>query len=158
MRFSVYLLLLTVTLSLSIGGRVPAEQPVSPLLEGTPKPRPVTPPSDSELQDSIKRGVDWLLQDQNKDGSWGSATRTKGLNIYAPIPGAHHAFRAAVTSLSISALIRSEDDRPEVHEAIRKAEVYLEQKLATVRRAELDALYNVWAHAYAIEALVDLLG
>ncbi len=129
----------------------------SRLLEGTPRPRPVNPASSSELRDSIRRGVDWLLQDQNTDGSWGSATQTKGLNIYAPIPGAHHAFRAGVTSLAISALIRAEDDRPEVHQAIRDAEAWLNDKLSHVRRGETDAIYNVWAHAYAIEALVDLL-
>lgn len=128
------------------------------LLKNTPKPKPVVPPSDSEVEDAIRRGVDFLLQDQNKDGSWGSATRTKGLNIYAPIPGAHHAFRAACSSLAVSALVRSADERPEVHDSIRRGEEYLQSNLTRVRRATPTAIYNVWTHSYAIEALVDLLG
>src|SRR5260221_14674129 len=56
-------------------------------------------PSPEDLEKSIQRGVDFLVKDQNKDGSWGTAQRTKDLNIFAPVPGAHHAFRSGVTAL-----------------------------------------------------------
>ena len=56
--------------------------------------RPVKPITAAEISDSITRGVDFLIADQNKNGSWGSATRTKDINIYAPLPGAHQAYRA----------------------------------------------------------------
>ena len=61
--------------------------------------------------------------DQRPDGSWGSPENTKGLNIYAPPPGAHDAFRAAVTSLVIMALIEAEPrlaevERPAIDKAI----------------------------------------
>ena len=106
---------------------------------------------------AIRRGVDFLLEHRNRDGSWGSATNTKSLNIYAPIPGAHQAFRVAVTSLATSALIQSGDEREEVRAAVDQAEQWLADYLPRARRATGDAIYNVWAHAYAIEALVDLL-
>src|SRR4029079_17443628 len=61
---------------------------VSPLATTGPKPEPITPPKPEEIAASIDRGVKFLLDDQNKDGSWGSAEKTKGLNIYAPPPGA----------------------------------------------------------------------
>ncbi|MDG2384069.1 MAG: terpene cyclase/mutase family protein [Pirellulaceae bacterium] len=121
-----------------------------------PKPKAVDPPSDEMIQASIDRGLDFLIRHQNENGSWGSATNTKGLNIYAPIPGAHHAFRAAVTGLCLSALIESGDRRVEIVEAIEKAERWNEEWLPKVRRAEPTAIYNVWAHAYAIRGLVDL--
>ena len=35
-----------------------------------------------------RRAWPFLLRVQNRNGSWGSAHRTKGLNIYAPVPGA----------------------------------------------------------------------
>ena len=125
-------------------------------LLNVPKPKPVDPPGRKAIKGSIDRGIDFLLEHQRPNGSWGSATNTKGLNIYAPIPGAHYAFRAAVTSLCVSALIESEDKRPEVAEAIDRAELWLDEWLPQIRRAEPMAIYNVWAHAYALRALVDL--
>ena len=129
----------------------------SPLLTGTPKPLPVEVPTQAELETGIDRGIKFLLTSQNKDGSWGSATRTKSLNIYAPIPGAHHGFRAATTSLCICALIQTKDKRQEVIDSIQRAEDWLVEELPKVRRATGDAIYNVWAHAYSIEALADLI-
>jgi hypothetical protein len=127
-------------------------------LLNVPKPRPVKPPGEDQIRQSIEEGIDFLLQRQNRNGSWGSATNTKGLNIYAPVPGAHHAFRAAVTGLCVSALIESGDPRPEVAAAIDRGQKWLEQWLPRVRRAVPTAIYNVWAHAYAIRGLVDLHG
>ena len=113
-------------------------------------------PTESEIADSIARGIAFLLQDQSPGGSWGSATRTKGLNIYAPVPGAHHAFRTATTSLCISALIEVASDDPAAAAAIDKGEEWLMQHLSTLRRATGDAIYNIWGHAYAIQALVRM--
>ena len=110
-----------------------------------------------ELDRSIGRGVEFLVKSQNRDGSWGSATLTKGLNIYAPVPGAHHGFRAATTSLCVSALLETAPRGPGVPEALDRAEIFLFSYLPRVRRGELNALYNVWAHAYAIQALVRML-
>jgi len=125
-------------------------------LEPAPKPRPVTPPAAEAIEKSVQRGVAFLIQHQNKDGSWGSARNTKGLNIYAPVPGAHQAFRAAVTALCISALIEVGDPRPEAGQAIDRAEAWLVANLPKVRRAEPPAVYNCWTHAYGIQALVRL--
>lgn len=111
----------------------------------------------AELEKAIDRGTSFLLQHQNKNGSWGSPRRTKGLNIYAPVPGAHDAFRAAVTSLCISALLESGRTSAEVQTAVDRGEEWLVQELPHLRRATPDALYNVWGHAYAIQALVRLL-
>jgi len=122
----------------------------------------VKPPSREAVESAITRGVDFLLKNQNRgdspdvDGSWGSATQTKGLNIYAPVPGAHHAFRAAVTALCVSALIDSGDQRPEVAAAIDRGEAWLLANLSKVRRGDITALYNNWTHAYGIEAMVRL--
>ncbi|MFO0912882.1 MAG: prenyltransferase/squalene oxidase repeat-containing protein [Pirellulales bacterium] len=146
-----------ICLSMAVGY---AEEPersrtVESLLTG-PEPAPVAPVSADERQAAITRGVDFLLAKQNPGGSWGSATQTKGLNIYAPVPGAHLGFRAAVTSLCVSALIQSGDQRPEVAQAINRAEAWLVEHLPEVRRADATAIYNVWAHGYALQALHEL--
>ena len=110
------------------------------------------------IESAIRRGADFLLADQNKDGSWGSATRTKELNIYASIPGSHQAFRAACTAMAIEALWESglADSDPKVQESIDRAEAYLFEKLERVRRAEPDLIYNVWTHIYSIQALARM--
>lgn len=111
----------------------------------------------AELERAIDRGIQFLLARQNPNGSWGSPRNTKGLNIYAPVPGAHHAFRAAVTGLCVSALLESCRRSEPIDQAITRAEEWLVRELPHLRRATPDAIYNVWGHAYSIQALVRLL-
>jgi hypothetical protein len=116
------------------------------------------PPSPDELGKSIRRGLDFLIKDQNKDGSWGSATRTKDLNIMAPVPGAHHAFRTAVTAMCVEALIETgaTDKDAAARRALERGEAWLLEQLPKVRRSESVCIYNVWTHAYGIQALVAM--
>src|SRR5215212_612229 len=134
---------------------------LSPLATQGPKPEPITPPKPEELTSAIDRGIKFLLADQRPDGSWGSPEHTKGLNIYAPPPGAHDAFHTAVTSLVIMALIEAEPklpekDRPDVNKAIDRGAKWLDSHISKLRRATGDALYNVWGHSYSIQAFVKL--
>ena len=107
---------------------------------------------------AISAGSKFLLSNQNPDGSWGTPQQTKGLNIYAPIPGAHRAFRLAVTALSLSALLEVQKDNPDYQETITQGKEYLVENLTSLRRATPMAIYNVWSHAYGIQALVRLYG
>lgn len=118
-----------------------------------PAPDPVTR---AQVRASINCGVDFLVGYQNKDGSWGGPTRTKGLNIYAPIPGAHHAFRAGASGLALSGLIDSGDTRSETAAAIEKAAAWAEKDLPDLRRADPTTTYNIWGHAYGLRALIRL--
>ena len=106
-----------------------------------------------KIENSLERGCDFLLETQNDDGSWGSARKTKGLNIFAPVPGSHHAFRLAVTALSMSALLEIKSGDGNYSTCIDKGENYLLEKLPQLRRASPMALYNVWSHCYGIQAL-----
>lgn len=141
-----------------------------PLATQGPKPRDVVPPTDSELTGSISRGVDYLLESQRSNGAWGGPQKTKALNIFAPVPGSHLAFRTGVTSLSIEALIAArelfeEPKRKQIDEAIDRGEAWLLANAGELRRAEPDslenelglALYNVWGHSFAIHAIVPLI-
>lgn len=124
--------------------------------EKTPRLELVPMPTAAQIEASVSRGVRFLLEDQNANGSWGTAERTKDLNIYAPVPGAHHAFRMGVTALCISALIEVGGDDPQVQRSIDRAEAWLFEHLPKLRRATPTAIYNVWGHAYAIQALVRI--
>lgn len=122
-----------------------------------PRPKPLKePPDDSAIRQAIQRGVDFMVARQNKDGSWGSPRNTKGLNIYAPTSESHRAFRLAVTALTVSALIEAGGKNPKTQAALARGEAYLLKHLPTLRRATADAIYNVWAHCYGIQALVRM--
>ena len=108
------------------------------------------------VQASITRGVDYLIKKQNKNGSWGGPTRTKGLNIYAPLPGAHDAFLAGASGLALAGLIDAHDERPEAVQAINKGQQWMAEKLPKLRRADVTTTYNAWGHAYGLRALTRL--
>lgn len=116
------------------------------------------PPAAVELEQAIQRGVQFLIETQNPDGSWGSARRTKDLNIFAPVPGAHQAFRAAVTALCIEALLETglAGTNAAAQTALQRSTTWLVTHLPEVRRADGVAIYNVWTHAYGIQALAKL--
>lgn len=137
---------------------VAVAEPAAPTqAEVGPKPAAVEPLPAADLEAAIDRGVKFLLSSQREDGSWGSADNTKGgIDIYAPPPGGHHAFRAGVTALCVSALVESGRDDEAARKAIDRGSAWLLERLPKLRRATPDALYNVWGHAYGIEALALL--
>jgi hypothetical protein len=110
----------------------------------------------TEINASITRGVDFLIADQNENGSWGSATRTKHINIYAPLPGAHDAYRAGATGLALSGMIDCADKRPEALASIAKCAAWSIEHLPKLRRADQTTTYNIWGHAYGLRSFVRL--
>jgi len=149
--------LLALAMATSLGAEDATSGAASAL--GTwPRPKPVAAPEQKQIDEAIRRGVAFLVARQNANGSWGSAHQTKGLNIYAPVPGAHHAFRAGVTALCLSALIGTGGDSTEVAGAIDRGEAWVFENLPKLRRATPEAIYNNWGHAYSIQTLVDMLG
>jgi hypothetical protein len=120
-------------------------------------------PSRAELEKSLEGGIQFLVTSQNKDGSWGTARRTKELNIFAPVPGAHHAFRSGTTALCVEALIETQAaagtnraGHERLEAALQRGEDWLLENLPKLRRANSIAIYNVWGHGYGIEALTDM--
>ncbi|MCS7046920.1 MAG: terpene cyclase/mutase family protein [Gemmataceae bacterium] len=133
-----------------------------PLAEMGPRLDPVPRPDPTTIDAALRRAIAFLVQSQNKNGSWGSPEIRGGVEIYAPVPGAHQAFQAAVSALAISALTEAEEvpalaaDGAELRRAIDRGAAWLETHLPKVRRANGDALYNCWSHAYGIQALVRI--
>jgi len=133
--------------------------------EEIPPPRPgfklhppePTPMSPEKLESAIRRGVEYLLEDQNKDGSWGTPSLKGGVPIFAGI-GSHHAFGVAVTALDVMGLIEVGGDSPAVQKAIERGEEFLLKELSRVKRDDSMLIYNVWAHAYGVQALVKMHG
>src|ERR1700730_10680631 len=136
-----------------------SDPPRSPSPEKSPEPnlhpKPPVPLAAETLNESIRRGVQFLVKCQNKDGSWGDAGRTKALNIIAEV-GSHHAFRMAVTAMCVTALLEAGGESTDVQSAIDRGEAVLFQELPKVRRDTPMLIYNVWTHAYGIQALVHM--
>jgi hypothetical protein len=143
-------------LLLAPAGFVATGEPPAAPEDRPPRPQPVTPPAPEAIEDAIRRGVAFLLKDQNRDGSWGTPERTKDLNIYAPVPDAHLAFRSGVTGLCVSALIEVGGDSEQVRKSLERGEAWILENLPQLRRADATALYNVWGHLYCIQALVRM--
>ena len=136
-------------------GEKPAAAP-SPA-EAGPKPVPVPAPAAKDLDAAIQRGLAFLLKRQNANGSWGSERSSRPEEVYAPIPGAHQSFRAAVTALCISAMLEVGGGGPDVARATDRGEAWLFDHLKSVRRNSPEVFYNNWTHAYAIQALARML-
>ncbi|MHC4561975.1 MAG: prenyltransferase/squalene oxidase repeat-containing protein [Planctomycetota bacterium] len=142
-----------------VGGMVPACNPAAErvsLGEVGPTPRPISPPATDDIQSAIDRGIDYLLATQFRDGSWGSAL-DKPVSVLCPVPGGHRSFKAGTTALCVMALLQAGGDDPRATDSLDRAEQWLVDNLSNVRRASLDTIYNNWAHAYAIQAILRLL-
>lgn len=101
------------------------------------------------IPEAISRGVKFLEQSQNKDGSWGTGTETRGTEVMASIPGSHDGFRIGTTALALMAL-REVGEKPAHDRALQ----YLLTE-PDARRADGELLYNTWAHIYVVQALAE---
>jgi hypothetical protein len=119
----------------------------------TPAPEPVSP---ADARAAIARGVAYLVDAQNEDGSWGSPAPALFLDIYSPHPGSHYAYQVASSALALSALLEVGDGLPGVDDAVRRAADWLLEH-HDIRRVNTRVLYNNWGHAYALEAFARLL-
>lgn len=120
--------------------------PITKIPSIPPRPR-------EDFDKAFRKGVDFLLAHQNKDGSWGTHTRTKGLNVLCPFPTGPMSFRAASTALCVSGLYDCPlRDEPAVKEALARAEKYLFDIMPRIKRGDAMTILNVWAHTYSLEA------
>jgi hypothetical protein len=105
------------------------------------------PSYEQRRQQAIARGVAYLKQSQQPDGSWGTGLETRGLEIFSMVPGSHDAFRVATTALCVMALQEVGDTESKN----RGVEYLIAQGKAYRDSGTL--LYNVWAHTYGLQAL-----
>ena len=126
------------------GAGAPAASP--PSVSAGPSTRPAVP-KPADVDEAIARGVRYLVQSQNPDGSWGTGTETRGTEILSMVPGSHDAFRIGTSALCVMAL-------REAHETVAhdKGVQYL-LHCADARRDDGELLYNTWAHIYVVHAL-----
>ena len=143
---------LVMTVALSVRAVTPAASALRPERSAPAKqPDPTSRGEDlarqARIDKAVKKGVDFLLKSQNKDGSWGTGTETRGFEVMAAVPGSHDGFRAATTALCVMAL--REIGEKTAHD--RGVEFLIDH--GDSRRADGMLLYNTWGHIYTTEAL-----
>src|SRR5665213_1472717 len=132
----------------------PAVRAASPIADGrslrvpsAALPSAATQPA--SIPTAIERGVKFLEKAQNKNGSWGAGTETRGTEIYSMIPGSLDAFRLGTSALCVMAL--REAGETAAHD---KGLAYL---LAAhdAKRDDGVLIYNTWAHMYVLQAMAE---
>ena len=104
------------------------------------------------MDGAIRAGVEFLVKNQNEDGSFGKRTSGRSYEVGSAVPGGHYAFQSATTSLCWLGL----DDAPYKTEASRAASKRALDwlvKRARVKRAHAGQLYNTWSFGYGLHAL-----
>ena len=106
-----------------------------------------------EARAVIQRGVEFLLEDQNSDGSWGGPREAvyTFTGVVWSNPETHRCWKVATTGLCCLALLeagRTEDGL----QAADKAVDYLIANAAVKRPSEWDTM-NSWAYMYGAQAL-----
>ena len=118
--------------------------------------RVLPPAAKVSVDEAIRTGVEFLVANQNKDGSFGHHVIGRTYELWCDVPGGHMAFKAATTALCWLGL----NDAPVQTEASRKAQerclAWL-VKNAAVKRAYAEQFYNIWAYGYGIRALSQAL-
>lgn len=118
---------------------------------------PVWPsPPKVSVEAAIRGGIDWLVANQNADGSWGSHHSPRPIEVLASIPGSQHAFRAACTALCIMALRDTGVREEKLHASIEKALDFLVESFDVKRQSGLEH-YNVWSFGYALQCFGEEL-
>ena len=125
--------------------------------EDAPHLAVVTPPAAKvTVDEAIRSAVEWLVKNQNKDGSFGHHVSGRTYELWCDVPGGHMAFKAASTALCWMGL----NDSPYQTDASRKAQerclAWL-TKSADVKRAYAQQFYNIWPYAYGLRALSQAL-
>lgn len=109
-----------------------------------------------DVKTAIDKGVEFLLDNQNKDGSWGSAKNTKDLNYSMALPGSFRNYKTACTAIACIGLFEYEKHDPsndKVKSAVDKAIDYLLEH-GRSKRSGPGHTDNSWAYAYTLRALL----
>lgn len=111
-------------------------------------------PAAAVKAEAVTRGVRYLVERQNPDGSWGAPVNPEFLpqvRLAYGTTASFDAWRDATTGLCMQALIPHRGTNPAVASVIDRAATYLFEQQASLP-ATPGLYYSVWSHAYVLEA------
>jgi hypothetical protein len=151
--------LLALSISVALGTSVFGQS--SPAKEGqeqqpTSEPEAASVSLRELVDEGIQGATQWLLENQQKSGAWGSHHSPRPIEVLADIPGSHDAFRVATTGLAVTSLLDSPVRSDQIDNAIDHAIDHIMGNW-NVRRVDGMEHYNVWTFGYLLEAIGKLL-
>lgn len=158
MRKSMLLIAGLAVAALSACGKPAQPNAVEQPAPGNAAPEQPVPPAPQEAvqkiewkhQAGLDQAVRWILDNQKKKGDWGYMEE-RPYDIYLGSINSLHVWGNASTALCAMGLMM-QPATEEINGALTRALEYLIEAPDTPR-ATMDAFYNVWSHAYMIQAL-----
>lgn len=137
------------------------KQTWQPFSDETPRLKETPVVKKADIDQCVVKAIDFLLETQRPSGCWGGPTKTKKVNIYAPVPNSHLSFTVGTTCLCVTSLCEWETKAPKsvrdkIAPAIEKAQAWIFKTLPTLRRSSYETTLNNWGHIYALSALTRL--
>jgi len=121
--------------------------------DASPRSGQLPPPAaQADIEAARRRGIEWLVKNQNKDGTWGSIDESRPYQIWLGTLSSLRAFQDATASLCVMALVENSKGDPAAFAAAERGLDHL-LKSEPVARATGDALYDQWTHAYMVHAM-----
>jgi len=100
-------------------------------------------------------GVDWLIDNQNADGSWGSFESSRSYEVMLGTQASHDGFGLACVALDVMALHEpSHNDEQALAAMIDGLDLLLTED--SPGRATGSVFYDTWAHTYILQACAQL--
>jgi len=122
-----------------------------------PHPARGMPPAGRvSVEEAIEKGVGFLVENQNGDGSFGRAASPIRYQLWCHVPGGHQAFQGASTALAWMGL-RMAPHQPDASKQAQEKCLSWMVDHVHVKRAFPEQFYNTWSLAYGLRALAMAL-
>lgn len=115
-----------------------------------------TASTQQQLAASMNRGVDFLVANQNADGSWGTFESARPGEIYLDTVASHRAFGVATSALCVMAMIEPSRGDEQAKAVLDRGVEYL-ITTPPVGRATGQTFYDTWTHTYLTQAIAMIL-
>ncbi|MCZ6599049.1 MAG: hypothetical protein O7B99_15535 [Planctomycetota bacterium] len=121
---------------------------------------PAAPEAEEAQEVDVRRvlgdAVQWLVENQQSNGSWGTHHTARPIEVLASVPGSQQAFRVGTTGLVVAALQECPLAGDDGLQAAERGIDFLLEAYNVKRQSGLEH-YNVWSFGYALQCFGERL-